>query len=49
MLFDKKEINIVCFTDGKFLLLNDLHGNYLLCKVEWTFHLYKNVETYTYT
>ena len=39
MLFDREEINTFCFTNGKYLFSNDLHGNYIICTVECTFHL----------
>ena len=39
MLFDKEEINTFCFTNGRCLFLNDLHGNYIICTVERIFHL----------
>ena len=38
MLFDKEEINTFCFTNGRCLFLNDLHGNYTTCTVKYTFH-----------
>ena len=39
MLFDKEEINTFCFSNGRCLFPHDLHGNYIIYKVECTFHL----------
>ena len=45
MLFDKEEINTFCFTNGRCLFPNDLHGNYIICTVECTFHLTIDVQS----
>ena len=39
MLFGEEEINTFCFTNGRWLFPNDLHGNYIICTVECIFHL----------
>ena len=44
MLFDREEINTSCFTNGKYLFSNGLHGNYIICTVECTFHLIIDVQ-----
>ena len=45
MLLDKEEINTFGFTNGRCLFPNDLHGNYIICTVECTFHLTTDVKS----
>ena len=43
--FDKEKINTFRFTNGRYLFLNDLHGNYIICTVECTFHLTIDIQS----
>ena len=36
---------LFCFTNGRCLFPNDLHGSYIICTVECTFHLTKDVQS----
>ena len=46
VVIDKEEINDFCFTNGRDLTPSGLHGNNILCTVEYTFFIAVHVQSF---